>query len=521
MEGAFCAWPIQIEARLERGLPKFQIYGLAANHARETAERIRNALQATAISIPYMSISINLAPVDLRKKGAYLDLAIALSVLHALEYETEYQCPPSSAPGSKQKQEACQTLYVGELSLSGAVRPIQQLHAILWEARKAGFQRVVLPQEQYELAAMIPGLELRAIAKLQDLLPSSKTSASSVGIAQENSANQKLIIQPARPPLRMAHLQLGPRIVKAAALCAAGWHSMLLIGPPGCGKSSIAREIVSLLPPPSMEEAIEILIAQQSEQKAGSPLAPKKEEIISISRPMRMPHHSITRRALVGGGSPIQAGEISRAHNGVLVLDELAEFSRESLQALREPLEQRKIELSKGEHALSLPAHFLLCASANPCPCGDISKRYERCACTDHYLRNYMSKFTGALRDRIDIEVWIGEQNKEANKPLASYDIAKSVACAQQIQAKRFAQTSLGFNADIADKDMDRYAPLQNQEAIQEWEGIIQSGKFSYRALARIRRLARTLADLEEAEDIRAQDLLEASSYRCLDSIWP
>ena len=321
------------------------------------------------------------------------------------------------------------------------------------------------------------------------------------------------------PVSQLEHLSLHPRVQKALALCAAGWHSLLLIGPPGSGKTSIARELLSLLPPLSLEEAVEILVNQDSNGKKEIKNE-GEDQVISLMRPFRMPHHSSTRRAMIGGGTPIRIGEASRAHNGILVLDELGEFSRESLQALREPLQERKIHISRGSESFSLPARFLLCATTNPCPCGDLRKRYVSCSCTDITLQKYMNKFMSALRDRIDIEVWVDYEKETPENTWDIHTFYKKISLAHCIQKERFLHTNMSFNADMQAKDLERYAPIESKEAKKEWKTFCQKSLISYRAVDGIRRLARTLADMDGSEQIRTQDIWEAASCRCVESIW-
>ena len=292
---------LRVEARLQRGLPRCQINGLHGVSSRETADRIRNAIHASGVRIPHMGLSVNLSPVDLRKSGAYLDLSIAISILLTLQ-----DTLPSIHPLLRQGRQQRKFLYIGELSLSGRILPVSGLHSLLWEARKQAFHGVVLAKEQLASAQIIPDLELIPLEHLQELLQSK---------AIPKPQKAKIRLQGGRPQSHIEHLKLSSRVQKAIALCAAGWHSLLLIGPPGSGKSSIAREILSLLPPPSPEEAIEILINQEKNMELGESKADTENiEKIEIFRPLRAPHHSITPRAMIGGGSPIKVGEASRAH---------------------------------------------------------------------------------------------------------------------------------------------------------------------------------------------------------------
>ncbi len=499
--GAYRSLPVIVESILRKGLPIFRIGGLIYGQLQDTTERIKSALQACEKRLPCLSFVVNLAPVDVKKRGAYLDLSIAVCILRALQEKNSRDSLLSSPPDQK-------TLYLGELSLSGAVREIPNLLAILWEARRHNFQRIVLPESQKHLASIVPDLQFFPISHISELKKSGRQSCSS---------RPKIEIVATKPPSSLHLLDLSPHAQKALALSAAGWHSLLLIGPPGCGKSTIAKEIAALLPEPGSQEALEILVGQQDaipQQKE------KGEAMLSIARPIRNPHHSSSRRALVGGGSPILPGEVTHAHNGLLILDELGEFSRETLQALREPLQERCIHLSKGADSAWLPARFLLCATSNPCPCGDLANRFVRCACSDFTLKNYLSRFMGALRDRIDIEVEVNRGDDRQAERYSPDEIHKMIENARLLQERRFHKSGLQFNGDVKMEDVENYMPLKMAESRTEWVEIINCRWLSHRALAGIRRLARTIADLDKSEEIRPADLLEATAYRCLDSFW-
>ena len=507
LDGPFHCIDLIIEARLQRGIPRYNINGLGSS-AHETIERIRNAMSASGIAFPYMNLSVNLSPVDIRKSGSYLDLPIAVSIILALcELVPKKSLLYNLILGETNIKE--KTLFIGELSLSGEIRKIVNLNTILWYAQKKGFKKAIIPIEQLNQAQVIPNLEYYAIKNLQSLLEDE-----SYTFAKSNSDFYNKIEPKNEVEVRhLEYLNLSPRVQKALAMSAAGWHSLLLVGPPGTGKSSVAREILNLLPNPSPEEALEIMILNEG----------LDNETI---RPMRNPHHSSTRRALIGGGVPIQIGEVSRAHNGVLILDELGEFDRNTLQALREPLETRSILISRGSYTVSLPARFLLCGTTNPCPCGNPQLRFVSCSCTNNQRKTYLNKFMGALRDRIDIEVYVEREIKERKdnteifKAQPFYQkILSDIKRAQLIQAERFQNTKLRYNSDIELKDIEYFAPLNNEEAKKDWDLILHSTKISYRALLGIRRLARTLADLDGETEIRSSDLLEAASFRCLESI--
>ena len=562
LESPYCSIPILVEARLQRGLPKAQINGLSLARSQSTMDRIRNALHASEIQLPYMGLSVSLAPADVKKWGAYFDFSIAISIILAL------------SPGISKKSLLNQvlldhkkTLFLGELSLSGDLRPVPYLYSFLCTAEKQGFQRVLLPVEQYSLAKLVDGLDVVPVAHLRDVLSPRYTRG-----VESKPRSSSVQIQYKRTDPSLSHLKLSEKVIRGLALAATGWHSLLLLGPPGSGKTSLAQALVKLLPVPNSEETLDILRLKSdlSEFFKGPEQTPPSLSVdnssakcglqdtepihIELSRPMRSPHHSVTRRALIGGGTPIEEGELTRAHRGVLLLDELGEFSRESLQSLREAMEARQVHLSRSGFYATLPAHFLLCATSNPCPCGDLQRRYVSCRCSDATLQNYTNKFMGALRDRIDIEIWVDRKDTLAldsrdtqigkgsihkmkaqakNRGVSAMEqiqvqaaadriikIQGAIEGAYEMQRQRFAKSRWNFNSDIAAKDIETYIPLKSKKAQFAWREIESSPKISYRALAGVRRLARSLADLDGSENIREEDLFEAVSYRCLESIW-
>ncbi len=506
-QGSYVSFPVLVEASIRRGLPNFRITGLGHSNSRETAERIQNAIRSSGIHLPYLNLSVNLLPADIKKKGAYLDLSIAVSLLLALG-------EPVSPNSMISKLNCKTTIYLGELSLSGEIRSVQGIHHLLHKASQNGFQTAVIPREQYLSVKCFHesnlgnklGIKLEAISHLKELLMET-FPVPPVGGGSS--------IRSVRPECDLDILRLNPKILRAMVFSAAGWHSLLLVGPPGTGKSTIARNMISLLPPPSPREAGEILSDIARERSINQ----DKENMISIQRPVRIPHHSVTRRAMVGGGIPISSGEVTKAHNGILVLDELGEFSRETLQALREPLQEKTVQISRGEQSVQLPARFLLCATTNPCPCGDLANRYVRCFCTDLSLKNYAGKFMGALRDRIDIEVWVDKQD-ELREDMDLEKIFRNIDRVYEMQKQRFRNTSIQFNGDVSAKDLLKTLPLGDEGAKNTWEKLNNQSDISYRSLAGIRRLGRTAADLNGHDQILSEDLLEAASFRYFHSIW-
>ncbi len=496
----YSSTPINVEVSMRKGLPTVRLAGFHSSHVFDTIERIKNALYTIGDKIPSMSFLISLSPVDIKKFGAYLDLSIIVAFLRILRLRSQEKSESLLFPPDVFSE---RTLYIGELSLSGQIRQIPQILSILWEAKKCGFQHIVLPAGDIHTAQIISGLSYYPIETINDLFL--KMSRKSL----ESQSDLKSIRIVGRSS-RLGSLEYDRITQRAIALATSGWHSSLLIGPPGCGKSSFAREVAALLPPPEQTEIIEILISNPNffaDLRGNS--------ILQIERPIRSPHHSSTRRALIGGGMPIYPGEITLANHGVLILDEISEFSREALNALREPLEQREIHLSKGKEQIILPARFLLCASANPCPCGSLENR-PHCSCTDHSLRKYNRRFAGALRNRIDIVLEMKNKMKKSTAYTES-ELKKMIANASQMQKKRFLKTKFKYNSDIPLNELEQYIPFADPEAVDIWLKIQKFQRFSYRVIASIRRMSRTLADMEQRKEVSAEDLIEACSFKAIE----
>lgn len=511
---------ITVEAAVRKGLPRFQITGITG--ARERADRIRQALRSTGVAVPYAAMLVNLAPVDLVKRGGYFDLSIAAGLLLAL-----VEPPPGSLLALARSGE----LYlVGELSLSGALCPLDRALPFLRGALRLGARRLVLPWANGAEAGLVPDLDcipLRHLSQLLEPPPNlrdrstgaiapppgafgSEQAPGSVSLAPEREPVRVVELHGVRPELETNGLLLTARQKRALSVAAAGRHSILFIGPPGSGKTSMARLLPALAAPPDREECLDILTLDRNAPAAAA-------DALRLARPFRQPHHSVTDGALIGGGRPLGPGEITLAHHGLLLLDELTEFSRTTLQNLREPLEEGRIRLHRGSEEAEFPARFQLAATANPCPCGYTS--FARCSCSTLEKQRYLSRLLGPLRDRIDMEILVGDEPQGAGRESPGADWIAEVERAQRRQAERFAGGPYRFNADVARADLERYCGVKELEQDPDYE-LVRRGAGSFRRWDRIRRLARTVADLEGAAEIRPSDLLEAFSYRCLDEIW-
>ena len=518
---AYSSIVIEIELSMRRGLPTVKFCGFQSHsQGMDILERVKTALYRLKERLPNMSIAVNLSPVDIKKSGSYLDLPIFVAFMRLLRPDIQALENSWLAPGRPLQNSF---LYLGELSLSGSIKPISHILPLLFEAKKNGFTHVLLPADNLAIAQLIPDLLYIPLRETSDLLrpvaatfPPRNTTTIVVGKKNNSRQNGQLnpplsahpMMQMKSPVSKLNGLKYSPILQRALALAAGGWHSSLLIGPPGCGKSSFAREVAALLPLPDETEAVEILINRPDLWKSPS-------SGMEIERPLRTPHHSSTRRALIGGGSPLRPGEITFAHHGVLILDELAEFSRDTLNAMREPLESRELHLSIGREHVVWPARFLLCASANPCPCGDIRNR-PRCSCTDHSLRQYHRKFMGALKNRIDIIFEI-DPDQTDQQACDEQSIRSLVHNARAMQERRFAQSPWRTNSDIPFHSLERQMPIEGAHPNQVWSKIQKYPKFSYRMIASIRRMARTLADMDLREQITAEDLILACSFKSMN----
>ena len=490
-------YPVQVEVDISNGLPAFETVGLPDAAVKESKERVRSAIRNTGLDFPLRRITVNLAPADLRKEGPIYDLPIAVGLLTA-----SGQLPGEAVSG---------TLCLGELALDGALRPVNGVLPMLIAARRDGFSRIVIPEENTPEATFVPGMEVLPARTLGQIVAHLRASEP-IAMAPQRAWEDVREKDPGVGEL--ARIRGQAHAKRAAEIAAAGGHNLLLIGPPGSGKTILARCMPSILPDITFEEALEVT---KIHSVAG--VLPRSGGIVT-KRPFRSPHHTISTAALTGGGRNITPGEISLAHLGVLFLDELPEFKRDALEAMRQPLEDGIVTVARVSGSASFPARFMMVAAMNPCPCGHMGSQARECRCTPMQVQRYRNRISGPLLDRIDmhVEMRAVTYDEIASRPDGerSEVVQYRVNAARALQLARYRDEGVFFNAQLDARLVDRYCAADEQG-----RGLLEQAfhrlKLSARAYTRILKVARTIADLEQCPGIGSGHIAEAIQYRSLD----
>lgn len=489
---------VTIEVNCSKGI-KFFLVGLPDVAVKESHERIISALQVYNYKFPGNRVVVNMAPADIRKEGAAYDLPLAIGIL--------------AASGQVDASRLESYLMMGELSLDGGLHPVKGALPIAIKAREAGFKGFILPRQNAREAAVVDNLEVYGAENIKEVIEfmdgKGNLTPTVVNTREEFYARQQKF------DLDFSDVKGQENVKRALEVAAAGGHNLLMVGAPGSGKSMLAKRLPTILPPFTLHESLETTKIHSVAGKISG------DTSLMVQRPFRSPHHTISNVAMVGGGSFPQPGEISLAHNGVLYLDELPEFNRSVLEVMRQPLEDRKISISRARFSVEYPAGFMLLASMNPCPCGYYNHPDRPCVCSPGAVQKYMNRISGPLLDRIDIQVEIVpvpfEKISSQAPAESSLVVRERVIKARAIQEKRFAEyEGIYCNAQMESKQLHRFA-VPDAAGLSLLKNAMQRLNLSARAYDRILKVSRTIADLDNSDSIRPHHLAEAINYRNLD----